>query len=137
MLVKESLKHILKPKPQIEIDNKIDIIIKDFIDGISIKDFEDFFLETQMDVITPKKFILPNRNYVIVTTEEQVSNAIDYFAIEDHASKYPDTSHYSEANINSFLYLWEALIPKYGNTYYNNIIQRIYDLFSKKFHLEW
>ena len=119
-LVRESISDVLKPKDQSLIDAEVDPLIKELVDSISVKEFEEWFLYGSG---ISKKFMLPNNSYVITSSEHEVKNAVDYFT----------TMSANEEIIN----LWETVITNFDQNEAERIWDKFIDAFAEKFHLEW
>jgi len=120
----ESIKDILRPKSKQDIDKEINIIIKNFVNRISIAEFEEYIL----DNYPLTKIFTNDEDFVISTTKGEIVNAIWFFANEvigedpgNYRSRFPEILKifdYNEKNEGRFM-------------------DNICDAFAKKFHLEW
>jgi hypothetical protein len=109
-------------------------LIQDFVDGISVEEFEEYFLEEDSPYV--KKIIEPNGDYTIVTTDWKVEDAINNFAMDigtgydqegNPVSRFPE--------FGSFWYELTKVSPY--EDYEWDIIDKVKNEFAKKFHLEW
>lgn len=134
-LVRESIENVLQPKTKEDINAEIDPIIQNFVDNISIEEFEEYLLR-HSDSPHTKKFIEPNGNYVIATTDWMVDDAIEHFASDIGTGRDRETGEYTQ-RFPEFAKFYHHLTNNLYDDYTWEYMQKIYDVVADKFHLEW
>ena len=135
-LVREYIEEILVPKKEEEIDNLTNKIIDDFVNKIPVSDFEYYFLD-EVDSPMNKKIKGANGSYIILTDEDQVIQAIDYFSREMEWSQNPNQIEPIKGRFESFSQLWDFIVNHLSDDYYWPIVDKILNKFRQKFKLEW
>ena len=132
-LVKESLTDVLKPKTEDEIRKELDPLLQDFVNRVSVAEFEEYFLEN----ITTARKLKTSDGYVIPTTEDEITDAIDHFlgdisTVDMHGPvDYEVSMRFPK--LNQLLY---QRFQGNGETYWQ-IIEKLNQMFADKFHLEY
>ena len=142
-IVRESIKSILKPRTIEDINKETEATIDDFVDNISIEEFNKFVLNEYKDVLKDTRPILHDNNYSYITSEKDLNEMINNFACELGA----DAAGVIMYRFPKMWEIWRRIswVIFFGKDpeesgyvqIFHDILNSLQEKFAEKFHIEW
>lgn len=131
MFVNESIDKFLKPKERKDIDKNINVLINNFIDSITSKDFNYAIKNAEPYIYNIKKYKKGNDIFYL-TSEDNLSSLVDFLILTydevTEKNKFPEMADFwTDLEFN------KSISKEDRKTIKNKIIYKI----AKKFNVEY